>query len=100
LEKLITCSICNVEYPKPDTSKHHVMPKLKGGRNGRIEKACGTCHGQIHALFTEKELASMTFEELLETGEMRKYIHWKQRHPGLFRHKASSKVKDWKKGHR
>jgi protein-arginine kinase activator protein McsA len=92
------CQICQEEVNK--LYRHHVTPKVKGGKNGEIAKCCRTCAHQVHMLFNEKELAAMSFEELVATEQMQKYIKWKKKHPGEFSHRMSKKVKKWKQFHR
>lgn len=92
----MNCQICNEEMER--SFKHHVVPKCKGGK-ATIE-VCYTCNGQVHMLFNEQELAAMTLDELLSIDKMRKYIKWKQKHPGEYRHRMSQDVKKWKKYHR
>lgn len=60
------------------------MPKLKGGR--ATETLHRICHRQIHALFTEAELAQRynTAEALLEHPEMQKFIAWVKKKPDGF----------------
>jgi|WetSurSiteA1Bulk_404760.scaffolds.fasta_scaffold191940_1 5-methylcytosine-specific restriction enzyme A len=91
------CEICGDEVEVK--FRHHALPKSKGGRHGEIITCCYTCNGQVHMLFSVAELATKTFEKLLQEPEMIKYIKWKRKHPGDHRHKSSQKVKDWKKYH-
>jgi 5-methylcytosine-specific restriction enzyme A len=92
------CEICNDEIETK--YQHHILPKSKGGRHKETITCCYTCNGQVHMLFSTSDLASMSFEELIETPEMKKYINWKRKHPGDYRHQMSQKVKEWKKYHR
>jgi 5-methylcytosine-specific restriction enzyme A len=87
----VICELCKGETTTWE--KHHKIPRCKGGRHGEILKVCKTCGGQVHMLFTVKELAKMTLEQLTSTPEMRKYLEWKQKHPGEFRHRMSTRVK-------
>jgi 5-methylcytosine-specific restriction enzyme A len=92
------CQICKEEVGR--LLKHHVTPKCKGGAHGEIAKCCKTCAKQVHVLFTNKELARMSLEELIATEPMQRYIEWKKKHPGEFRGIISKKVKKWKQYHR
>lgn len=91
------CKICGID---PATEKHHVKPKSKGGTHGQTIECCSDCGGQFHMLFDNKTLASMDLDTLLGTDEMQSYISWKKKHPGSHKHKMSSSVRQWKKGHR
>ena len=94
----VRCEICKQMTDEPH--RHHITPKSRGGTHKGTITCCPTCNGQVHVLFTNKELDEMTREELLESPEMVKYIKWKKKHPGDHRHKSSKKVKKWLKGHR
>jgi hypothetical protein len=91
------CQICGQELV--EVFKHHVVPKSKGGRNGEVIDCCYTCNGQVHMMYSEKELSKMSLKELINTSEMKKYISWKQKHPGDYRHRLSRPTKNWKKFH-
>ncbi len=58
---------------------------------------CIPCHKQIHALYTNKELALrlMTLERLKDDEEIKKYIKWirKQSSKTLIRTKKSNERK-------
>lgn len=85
------CEACNRDVP--NLQKHHVVPKVKGGRKGEILMCCDTCAKQVHMLFKESELAKMTVAELLNTEPMIKYIAWIKKRNGNFRHKMSGRIK-------
>lgn len=70
------CELC-VRSPNR-TMVHHLIPKQCGGVNGPSMKVCSACHKQIHAIFTNKELAEFyhSKERLLDHPEMAKYIKW------------------------
>ena len=48
------CGLCGHEYERRELTKHHLVPKSRGGRE--TELICRPCHAQIHAVYTEKEL--------------------------------------------
>lgn len=89
------CKICETDEA---TQRHHVLPKSKGGKD--TVWCCDDCGGQVHMFFNNNELANMTLEQLLNTDKMRAYIAWKKKHPGKHKHRMSTVVKQWKKGHR
>ena len=91
------CEICHGETER--VFRHHVVPRLKGGRKEGTIDTCATCSQQVHMLFTEAELAAMSLEELLAREEIRGYISWKRKHPGDYGHKMSKRVRKWKYGH-
>lgn len=91
------CRICGTDEA---VEKHHVLPKSKGGSKLETVMCCSDCGGQVHMLFNNSELASMTFEELMSKEKMISYIKWKQKHPGSHKHRMSNDVKRWKSNHR
>lgn len=99
-EQMISCSLCGDLIMRQDGDRHHVVPKSKGGQGKEIKYLCRTCHNQIHSLFNEKELSLMSFEELLDHGELKKYLKWKEKHPGIFGVRMSNNVREWKRYHR
>ncbi len=59
-------------------SKHHLIPKSRGGKHTDTVLLHNICHQKIHSVFTEKELRDEfhTVEKLTEHEEMRKFIRW------------------------
>ncbi|TDQ42072.1 HNH endonuclease [Aureibacillus halotolerans] len=66
------------------TTLHHLTPKEKGGTHGATAALCRPCHKQVHALFTNEELAKHYYSiELLQTEErLHKFIRWIRKQPG------------------
>jgi len=90
-EQVKVCRICGRTTAK--VYRHHVVPKVKGGKhNGTIE-CCRTCLRQIHMLFSETELAKMTLGKVLNTEDMKKYITWIRRRKRDFRVKLSKRLR-------
>jgi hypothetical protein len=87
----IVCELCKCETKTWE--RHHVVPKCEGGRHGETIKVCKTCGGQVHMLFTEKELSIMTIAQLKDHRRMKSYLKWKKKHPGDYRHKTSNRIK-------
>lgn len=82
--KEAVCPLCERPIPPEQSDEHHLVPKLKGGKE--TEALHRICHRQVHALFTETELAERynTAEALLEHPEMRKFVAWvRTKPPGL-----------------
>ncbi|WP_128112533.1 HNH endonuclease [Polynucleobacter necessarius] len=88
------CPICDREIPKSQKDAHHLIPKSKGGKT--TEFLHRICHKQIHALFTETELA-VTFNNaaiLKEHPEMQKFIiGWIKSKPNSFYEKTRKSVR-------
>ncbi len=70
------CELCEREVKQ--TSKHHLVPKQKGGKYGPTVDLCQPCHKTIHNTFSNKELASHfhTLDALKTAEELQKYLEW------------------------
>lgn len=86
------CPLCDRPIP-PDVpqSQHHLVPKLRGGKGGPVVLLHHICHRQIHALFTETELARRlnTIEALRADPQMARFIDWVQARPPSFMSKRA-----------
>jgi len=78
------CPLCEREIPQSQRDEHHLVPKLKGGKE--TQTLHRICHRQIHALFTEAELAQRynTAAALLEHPEVQKFVAWVKKKPTDF----------------
>jgi 5-methylcytosine-specific restriction endonuclease McrA len=94
--KDVLCPICNRQIPDSQKDAHHLIPKSKGGKT--TEYLHRICHRQIHALFTETELATQfnTAASLKRHPEIQRFIHWVKSKPNHFYEKSrkSSRLKD------
>jgi hypothetical protein len=90
------CPICDRLIPESQKDAHHLIPKSKGGKT--TEYLHRICHRQIHALFTEAELASKlnTADALLKHPEMQRFIYWIKTKPNDFYEKSrkSARLKE------
>lgn len=73
-----SCPLCQRAIPVAQRDAHHLVPKCKGGRH--TEYLHRICHRQIHALFTETELARQynTVEALLAHPDVARFVAWVQ----------------------
>ena len=80
--KKYKCQLCGRETT--EITKHHLVPKEKGGKNYTTADLCRTCHAQIHALFTNIELSSRlyTIERLKKYEKVHRYLKFIVNHPG------------------
>jgi len=80
----LICPICDRVIPDSQKDAHHLVPKSKGGK--ATEYLHRICHKQIHALFTETELATQLNHAaiLREHAEMQKFIQWVKTKPNSF----------------
>ncbi len=72
------CVICERELGDKNISKHHLIPKSKGGSKSETILIHNICHQKIHSTFSEKELKDTyhTVEILKQSEEIKKFIHW------------------------
>ncbi|MBU3615878.1 HNH endonuclease [Polynucleobacter sp. JS-Polo-80-F4] len=86
--KALICPICDRVIPNSQKDAHHLIPKSKGGKT--TEYLHRICHKQIHALFTETELAQKYHDAQLlrEHSEMKKFIQWVSSKPDAFYEKT------------
>ena len=85
---LPVCPLCQREIPASEQDAHHFIPKSRGGRETRLLHRI--CHRQIHALYTETELARQfnTAEALLAQPDMQKFVAWVRNKPADFFEKS------------
>lgn len=78
----LTCELC--ERIVPELSEHHLIPKQKGGKHLDTAMLCEMCHKQIHALYTNRELAARlhSIKRLKSDDNIRKYLNFIVRLPG------------------
>lgn len=64
------CELCG--RSEVETTIHHLLPKEFGGTFGDTANLCIPCHKQIHALYTNKEIATRltTLRELREDEKL------------------------------
>jgi 5-methylcytosine-specific restriction endonuclease McrA len=51
------CELCRRHVPRRLITQHHVKPKSEGGKHSHKTPLCKPCHKQVHATFSNKELA-------------------------------------------
>lgn len=81
------CPLCERPIP-PDakSSRHHLVPRLKGGTHLGTVRLHQICHSAIHARFSETELATRLahVEALRNDPEIAAFIAWvKDKPPGF-----------------
>ncbi|MBC7448359.1 MAG: HNH endonuclease [Hymenobacteraceae bacterium] len=64
-----------------ETSRHHLVPRVEGGRYGPTVELCQPCHSSVHRFLTTRELARRypTVEALREAPELQTYLAWVRR---------------------
>lgn len=71
------CELCRREGITKVT-EHHLRPREQGGKYGATAWLCEDCHKQIHALYTNKELAALfyTIERLEKDEKIVRYLKY------------------------
>ena len=80
----LVCPLCARKIPPSQRDAHHLVPKSKGGRH--TEYLHRICHRQIHALFTEAELARQfnSVDALLAHTDIVIFVAWVKTKPDAF----------------
>ena len=76
------CELC--ERENVDTTVHHLLPKVMGGTFEPTANLCIPCHKQIHALYTNEEIAVRltTIPKLKEDPQLLRFLKWIRKQPG------------------
>lgn len=79
-----TCALCGRAVLPAQADKHHLVPKSQGGRQTVLLHRI--CHRQIHALFSEVELAThyASIDALLQHEGVRRFVAWVRNKPPGF----------------
>lgn len=88
------CPLCGRPIPPSQQDAHHWVPKSKGGRNTSVLHRI--CHRQIHALFSETELAQRYSDpqSLLAHPQMARFAAWVAgKPPGFAERTRKSKLR-------
>lgn len=84
------CPLCGRPIPLEQRDEHHLVPKTEGGR---VTVALHRiCHRQLHALFSERELATRyaSVDRLLENEQVRHFVNWVRTKPDGFHERTRS----------
>jgi hypothetical protein len=89
-DNAISCSLCGRSFPVKQLTKHHCLPRQKGGTRDDIELICRQCHSMIHATYTNATLAALypTIEQLRRAPELAAFLRWVRKQPPS-RHKRN-----------
>lgn len=81
------CPLCNRPIPpEAKSSRHHLVPRLKGGTHKGTVRLHQICHSAIHARFSEAELATRLadVDSLRSDPELAAFITWVSDKPPAF----------------
>ena len=73
-----TCELCRRQVPRRLITQHHVKPKSEGGKHAHKTPLCKPCHKQVHATFSNKELARLyaDLEALRNAEPLQPFLKW------------------------
>ena len=83
----VICPLCERPIPsEAKSSRHHLVPRLKGGTHLGTVRLHQICHSAIHARFSEAELASRLadMESLKADPEIAAFVDWVKTKPPTF----------------
>ena len=77
------CALCGRPFPPGRLTKHHCLPRQKGGTTEHVELICSQCHGMVHATYTNGTLADLypTIEQLRRAPELAPFLRWVRKQP-------------------
>jgi 5-methylcytosine-specific restriction protein A len=79
----IPCSLCDRPFPRRQLTRHHCLPREKGGTAEHVELLCPQCHGMIHATYTNRTLAAAypSIAQLRQAPELQPFLRWVRKQP-------------------
>lgn len=83
----VICALCERPIPpRARQSRHHLTPKLKGGRLGETVLLHQICHSAIHARYSEAEIARRLseIEALRADPAIARFLAWLRTKPDDF----------------
>ncbi|MCC6417270.1 MAG: HNH endonuclease [Gemmataceae bacterium] len=78
-----SCGLCGRPFDRRHLTKHHCLPREKGGDQDDVELLCSQCHSMIHATYTNETLAKLypTLDQLRAAPELSAFLHWVRKQP-------------------
>jgi 5-methylcytosine-specific restriction protein A len=79
----IACSLCGRPFERRQLTRHHCLPRHKGGTAEDVEFLCPQCHGMVHATYTNGTLAVLypTIDRLRKAPELAGFLRWVRKQP-------------------
>lgn len=83
MDTSLLCSLCGRPFTRRQLTKHHCLPKEKGGTSDHVELLCSQCHGMVHATYTNRTLAALypNIEQLRQAPELVSFLRWVRKQP-------------------
>jgi len=83
----VPCGLCGRPFTRATLTRHHCLPKSRGGTTDDVELLCGQCHGMVHATFTNSTLEALypTLRLLADAPELAPYLRWVRKQPATRR---------------
>jgi len=77
------CALCGRPFEPGRLTKHHCLPRQKGGTQEHVEYICSQCHGMVHATYTNQTLAAVypTIDRLRAAPELAAFLKWVRKQP-------------------
>jgi hypothetical protein len=72
------CALCEREVPRRLITLHHLVPRQKGGSAEDRTPLCRPCHKQLHATFSNGDLARLypTILQLRQAPLLEPFLRW------------------------
>ena len=79
----LPCILCERSFSRQNLTKHHCLPRQKGGDQDDVALLCGQCHSMVHATYTNATLAALypTGAKLRDAPELEPYLKWVRKQP-------------------
>jgi hypothetical protein len=72
------CALCQRQVPSHLITQHHLKPREKGGTAEHKTPMCKPCHKQLHAMFSNNDLAKLydSLESLRAAPMLQPFLKW------------------------
>lgn len=72
------CALCERDVPIHLITQHHLKPREKGGTVEDKTPMCKPCHKQLHAMFSNNDLAKLydSLESLRAAPMLQPFLKW------------------------
>lgn len=79
----VPCALCGRPFERGRLTRHHCLPREKGGTPEDVELICRQCHGMVHATYTNETLAALypAIGQLRRAPELGPYLRWVRKQP-------------------